>query len=821
MPSLHKRFALQDFRRARHKADLATIVSFLREQPLSVFAHPDLYEQARSRQAARRECRAIPIDAITGGISHYDDFRRTFLPQNAQSGEQLAAIALMMNTDTRLLPPVEVYQIAESYFVHDGNHRVLIARQLGAKMIESVVTPIETPQDITWANEPQQIIIHAEALEFFRQTSLERRRSPEHLTVTVPGKFHILYEQIAVCQIMLSREQQQDVSFKDAARYWYDQIYVPAIRLIEGLETLRDFPERTTTDLYIWVSEHRDILAQPAALPDMPMMVKQATALSEAIDAQLQAEHDDFLRRTQLNQSRPDAEFRFTQPGQYRILDNHIQGHRYFMGLEHRRDISPQEAALHWHDAVYLPITQAIKAQHLLDDFPACTITELYIWISAHQILSREMSLKQVEMYLPEIWARLKNFPYDDFDELRIKIEYIDFLLRTHLHDMRPNADLTVSVPGQYRILEEHIDTHRYFMGLEQHREIPYRDAVEHWHDAVYLPVVNLAKERRLFRNFPALTTTDMYLWIAEYRAQLERQAGSLLPLETVINGLVTRFGAQKSVPGSRLNTPLFEEIAAESVLRPPSSRLEIADRRSDHLIATILVPFQGRKDGWTAVEQALDIARLEEAHILAVQVVPSPHQRDSDSVFTIKSQFEQRCQAAQVHGEFRVVVGEIARKTADYARQVELVIFAEATAASANEALSALRRLGSAPLLLLLPSRSISRRRVLLLYDGSAISNEGLFASAYAATRWGCDLMIATTARTADLREFLAQYLTRRDIAADVIDCAGQPPESLPKFAREHGVDVVVAGRHEASALIGHITAAPSATLPFPLLVC
>ena len=134
MPSLHKHFALQDFRRARHKADLATIVSFLHEQPLSVFEHPDLYEQARSWQAARREYRAIPIDAITGGISHYDDFRRTFLPQNVQSGEQWAAIALMMNADTRLLPPVEVYQIAESYFVHDSNHRVLIARQLGAKI---------------------------------------------------------------------------------------------------------------------------------------------------------------------------------------------------------------------------------------------------------------------------------------------------------------------------------------------------------------------------------------------------------------------------------------------------------------------------------------------------------------------------------------------------------------------------------------------------------------------------------------------------------------------------------------------------------------
>ena len=40
------------------------------------------------------------------------------------------------------LPPVSLYKIGESYFVLDGNHRVSVARYLGAVAIDAVVTEL-------------------------------------------------------------------------------------------------------------------------------------------------------------------------------------------------------------------------------------------------------------------------------------------------------------------------------------------------------------------------------------------------------------------------------------------------------------------------------------------------------------------------------------------------------------------------------------------------------------------------------------------------------------------------------------------------------
>ncbi|NIN69700.1 MAG: transcriptional regulator, partial [Anaerolineae bacterium] len=70
------------------------------------------------------------------------------------------------------------------------------------------------------------------------------------------------------------------------------------------------------------------------------------------------------------------------------------------------------------------------------------------------------------------------------------------FLEHTRLDKLRPEADLSLTVPGRYGTLEEHIEVHRYFMGLEQQREIPYEEAVTHWYDTVYLPVVEVIQER-------------------------------------------------------------------------------------------------------------------------------------------------------------------------------------------------------------------------------------------------------------------------------------------------------------------------------------
>jgi uncharacterized ParB-like nuclease family protein len=42
------------------------------------------------------------------------------------------------------LPPIDVYQLEDKYYVIDGHHRVSVARVLGRKRINARITEVKT-----------------------------------------------------------------------------------------------------------------------------------------------------------------------------------------------------------------------------------------------------------------------------------------------------------------------------------------------------------------------------------------------------------------------------------------------------------------------------------------------------------------------------------------------------------------------------------------------------------------------------------------------------------------------------------------------------
>ncbi len=81
-----------------------------------------------------------------------------------------------------------------------------------------------------------------------------------------------------------------------------------------------------------------------------------------------------------------------TELGGYLDLIVHINTHRYYMGLEQRRDISRDEAVMSWYDHVYMPVIQTIRQEHVLQAFPGRTEADLYRWIMQHRWFLRERS---------------------------------------------------------------------------------------------------------------------------------------------------------------------------------------------------------------------------------------------------------------------------------------------------------------------------------------------------------------------------------------------------------------------------------------------
>lgn len=122
--------------------------------------------------------------------------------------------------------------------------------------------------------------------------------------------------------------------------------------------------------------------------------------------------------------------------------------------------------------------------------------------------------------------------------------ERVDFLERTEIDAVRPEARIETTVLGGYDRLVEHIAVHRYFMGLEAGREIPEAEAVAHWYDTLYSPVVEVVEASGILDQFPGRTSADLYLWVTDHLHFLRSQPGQeSLDAAHAAEDFVERFG--------------------------------------------------------------------------------------------------------------------------------------------------------------------------------------------------------------------------------------------------------------------------------------
>ena len=96
---------------------------------------------ATSRVAAGEQ--VIPLDAIVGTVDRRrGEFDRSFRPSPNTRGrwERIAEA----RKRGEAMPPIDVFQIGDLYFVQDGHHRVSVARAMGDKDINANVVEVRT-----------------------------------------------------------------------------------------------------------------------------------------------------------------------------------------------------------------------------------------------------------------------------------------------------------------------------------------------------------------------------------------------------------------------------------------------------------------------------------------------------------------------------------------------------------------------------------------------------------------------------------------------------------------------------------------------------
>ena len=170
-------------------------------------------------------------------------------------------------------------------------------------------------------------------------------------------------------------------------------------------------------------------------------------------------------------------------------------------------------------------------------------VGEIYFVVDGHHRVSvaREQGQEFIEAEVRECKVKVPIGPDVRPEDLEILGARIEFLERTGLDRLRPDAQIELTVPDGYSRMLEHIAVHRYFMGLDQQREISDQEAVAHWYDTVYLPIVKVIRERGVLEEFPNRTEGDLYLWVLDHQQFLHDHGGNLSPPEEAAQAYVQR----------------------------------------------------------------------------------------------------------------------------------------------------------------------------------------------------------------------------------------------------------------------------------------
>lgn len=187
----------------------------------------------------------VKLSQIVGSVNRYLDFDSKFRLKKNRPRERLLAIRSMMDRG-RPLPPVDLFQIKDSYFVLDGNHRISAAKERGFEEINARVI------EFLPSRGSAENILYRERCDFRDRSGL---RQPVELTE--PGQYRHLLRQIESHREFLQEQSGDEVPLKKAAEDWYKTIYRPLTGMVEKSGLLEHFPERTAADLYAYISFHQ------------------------------------------------------------------------------------------------------------------------------------------------------------------------------------------------------------------------------------------------------------------------------------------------------------------------------------------------------------------------------------------------------------------------------------------------------------------------------------------------------------------------------------------------------------------------------------
>jgi nucleotide-binding universal stress UspA family protein len=440
-------------------------------------------------------------------------------------------------------------------------------------------------------------------------------------------------------------------------------------------------------------------------------------------------------------------------------------------------------------------------------------VGEVYFILDGHHRASvaRELGATFIEAYVRKVQVPVPLSSNDSIDDVILKAERVDFLSATHFTENIPGADIQVSLPTSYQKLSEHIFAHRYMMDIDEKREVPLQEAVKHWYTTTYLPVIEVIRGIDLLNDFRDRTEADLYIWVVDYRKELQEKLGLKVDTAVAAADILNRFSPDILRAIRRIAARINDALLPDEFefAPPPGTWREQREKsiRSNNLFKTILVAITGGQTGWNALEYGLTFAQKEGAFLGGLHVLTDSIGNEEKN--SIVEEFSRRCSGSGVENEISFERGKITRLLNERSYWADLLVlnmnhpppFFSFT--RFRSGLRTLIRKRKTPILTVPPAYHGNIQRMLLAYGGGRNSDEALFVAAYLARKWNLDLNVVVVDRknvnADELLKIAKEYLESHGVpTARYFILNGSPAQAILLQGEQLLCDLILMGGYE-----------------------
>ena len=204
--------------------------------------------------------RVIPVENIVGSVDKVRDFDPQFRPRTGRSRQRWERIAEAARRG-EALPPIDVYQIGEMYFVRDGHHRVSVFRALELGLIEADVRLVRTLVDADDVRSHSDLSDQELRRLFLQRVPLGKtcRRA---LALSDAKRYPWFAEMVEAWSARLMFAEGEVMTRPQAAARWYEEEFAPVTgmiqegNLLEKGETPADAYMRAAGERYSIFHDH-------------------------------------------------------------------------------------------------------------------------------------------------------------------------------------------------------------------------------------------------------------------------------------------------------------------------------------------------------------------------------------------------------------------------------------------------------------------------------------------------------------------------------------------------------------------------------------